>query len=308
MEADSTAPAWPAEVGWWDRCAFQTVRTAIWILAKVLTLDGLYRFGRCFGTLEWCVNYKRRGAFGKRLREVYGPELTPALRRRETRAHFQTFRCDKIFYLILDMLSREEVLERFHLEGREALDAAIARGRGVYFLTSHLGSFHLAGLCLSLLGYRVSGIRAPNEGALRRFMQQKYLQRHPEFRTLRVLFSDTYPREIYRCFQENYILGSSLDVRKPREAHQKTVGVTMFGQERNFLTGTLQIALRCGSTVLQTFIISEPGFHYRFHVLGPLTDPEGSQESPELLARVMQTYASNIETFARRYPSHITQP
>ncbi len=307
MDADTPRLTPSSAVGLWNRCAFQTVRLLLWVLARLLTLDGLYRFGRFFGTLEWCVNYKRRRTFGQRLREVFGPELTPAIHRGATLAQFQTSRCDKIFYLILDMLSREQVLERFQVEGLERLDEALAGGRGAYVALSHHGAHHVAGLCMALRGYRVAGIRDPKEGALRRFMQAKYHQKHPELGKVRILYSDTYPREIYRCFQDNYALGSALDVQRPREVHQKTVPVTLFGEPRDFLTGTLQIALRCGAPVLQGFVISEPGFHYRVQILGPLVKPEQNEESPALLAQVMQQYAANIEVYTRRYPSHITR-
>ncbi|MFH0982910.1 MAG: hypothetical protein V2A79_15415 [Planctomycetota bacterium] len=301
------SPASPADVGPWNRCAFQAVRVVLWLLAKALTLDGLYRLGQGFGLLEWCINYKRRRAFGRRLRQVFGAEFPPAVRRRVTRAHFQTTRCDKIFYLALDLLPREQVLKRFHIDNHELMDEGLARGHGVYVALSHHGAHHVAGLCLALLGYRVAGVRDRKEGAIRRFIQQKYDRKYPELHKLHIIFSDAYPREIYRCFENNYTLGSALDVHRPREPHQKAAPITIFGEQRLFLTGTLQIALRCRATVLQGFILSEPGFHYRFQLLGPLVEPDRSGDTPQLLADVLQTYAENIALYARRYPSHITR-
>ncbi len=283
------------------------VRVVLWLLAKVLTLDGLYHFGRFFGTLEWCINYKRRRVVGRRLQRIFGTDLSPSSRRRETLAHFRMSRCDKIFYLIMDMLPREQILRRFHIDARELLEEGLTRGRGVYVALSHHGAHHVAGLSLALLGYKVAGVRDRKEGAIRRFIQQKYSQKYPEFRKIRLIFSDAYPRDIYRCLKDNYALGSALDVHRPREAHQKAVAVTIFGEQSRFLTGTLQIALRCGSTVLQGFILSEPGFHYRLILMGPLIAPDRGSETPALVVDVMRTYAANIEEYARRHPSHITR-
>ena len=306
-EAAPVSRLTPADVGLWDRCAFQTVRVALWILARLLTIEGLYRLGQVFGALEWCVNYKRRRVFARRLRQVLGAELTPALRRRETLAHFRISRCDKIFYLIMDLLPREEVLKRFHIDNRELLDQGVARGKGVYVALSHHGAHHVAGLCLALMGYRTAGVRDRKEGAIRRFIQRKYDRKYPEFRKIRYFFADAYPRDIYRYLNHNGVLGSALDVHRPRAAHQRTATVSVFGQQRNFLTGTLQIALRCGSTVLQGFVISESGFHYRLQLLGPLVCPDSHDETPEVLAGAMQTYAENLEVYARRHPGHITR-
>ena len=307
LETGKVEPSSPAGVGLWKRCAFQTVRTSLWILAKLLTINGLYRFGRLFGTLEWCVSYKRRRMFAKRLRHVFGADVTPAFRRRETLAHFRLSRCDKVFYMIMDMLPREIVLERFHIDNRELLDRGMAAGKGVYIALSHQGAQHVVGLCLALLGYRVAGVRDRKEGGIRRYVQGKYERKYPEFRRIRLIFSGAYPRDIYRCLSENYVLGSSLDIRRPREAHQRTATVTIFGQQCDFLTGPLHIALRCKSTVLQCFFISEPGFHYRLRLLGPLVAPERNDDTPALLNGVMQAYAENVEFYAQRYPAHISR-
>lgn len=304
-ETEPSAPAAP--VGLWHRFAFQSVRVALWALAKVLTLDGLYAFGRGFGTLEWCINYKRRRAFAGRLEPVFGAELTSGLRRRATLRHFQLSRCDKIFYLILDMLPREKVLKRFHIEGVELLDAGLRHGNGVYVTLSHHGAHHIAGLCGALRGYRVAGVRDRREGPIRRFIQRKYDQKYAELRSVRIFFADAYPRELYRCLKDNFVLASALDVHRSREAHQKTIPVTVFGGQRDFLTGTLQIALRCGSTVLQCFVLSEPGFHYRVKLIGPLVPPERNGETPEVIAEAMRTYAANIEAYSRQYPAHISR-
>jgi len=279
----------------------------LWVLAKLLTLDGLYRCGRFFGTLEWCIHYKRRRVFARCLVHIFGAELTAASRRRQTLAHFRLSRCDKIFYLIMDLLPRDTVLARFHIDNRELLERGVARGKGVYITLSHHGAHHITGLCLALLGYRVAGVRDRKEGSIRRFIQEKYDRKYPEFRKIRFIFSDAYPRDIYRCLNENYVLGSALDVHRSREAHQKTATVTVFGEERKFLTGTVQIALRCGATILQGFVISEPGFHYRFQLLGPLVEPGRSDETPHVLVDVMQAYAENVEAYAQRHPAHITR-
>ena len=39
---------------------------------------------------------------------------------------------------------------------------------------------------MALLGYKCAGVRDPNEGALRTYMQEKYARTFPEFRGIRV--------------------------------------------------------------------------------------------------------------------------
>jgi lauroyl/myristoyl acyltransferase len=216
-------------------------------------------------------------------------------------------RCDKMFYLIFDMLPREKTLARFHYRGTELIDRALARGKGCFVAMSHHGSYHVGGMVMALRGYKVVGIRDPREGGLRRFVQELYERRYPEMRSLEILHSDTYPRDIYRRFEDNYIVGAALDIHRSRGEHKRTVRVNVLGQERDFLVGTVLIALRCGAEVLQAFVISEGNFHYRLDILGPLIDNPDATERPEQLSSAMQAYARNIEEYTRRYPSHVSR-
>ena len=313
MSADSVATTQPqdtaacAPVSVWERASFVSLRAVVYGLACVLTLPGLYRFGQVFGFLEWAINFKRRRRFAARLRSLLGQDLPASQIRRATLAHFIRTRCDKLVYLIFDLLPRERMLQRFTIVNRHLLDDALARGKGVYVALSHHGAHHVAGLMMSLLGYKVAGVRDRQEGATRRYVQAMYERRYEELRQGRILYSDSFPRDIYRCFKDNYALGSALDVHREREAHLKTMTVDFCGEKRQFLTGTAQIALRCGAPILQGFIVSEPQFRYRLEIHGPLADADYAGGTPELLQQVMQQYADNVERYIRAYPAEITK-
>lgn len=303
----SVAAEASAELALLARIKFDLVRMFLWGWAKVFSLTGLYLLGQCFGTCEWLIDRKRRARFKRRLLRVFGEGLTPAMARRITRRHFARTRCDKLFYLIFDKLPREKILRRVRFHGKEILDEALSRGKGVYATLSHHGSHHVAGLLMALMGYKVAGVRDRNEGAIRRYVQDKYIQSFPEFRDIRVFFSDAFPRDLYRCLQEGRILASALDVDRQRGSRIRTETVKIFGQRREFITGTMQIALRCGSPILQGFVISRKNFYFRFVVLPPLADPERVRDQPEVLASIMQKYADNIEAHVRAYPCHISK-
>ena len=52
----------------------------------------------------------------------------------------------------------------------------------MYVCMSHIGSHHVLALIIALKGYRVAGVRDPNEGTLRRYVQRKYEETFPEFK------------------------------------------------------------------------------------------------------------------------------
>ena len=299
-----------SDLGPFTRAKFMLVRGFLFTWARCFSLKGLYLFGVFFGFLEWTINYKRRRRFRERLAQVIGPtfdERDTAFIRRACLRHFIRIRCDKLFYLIFDKLPREKILKRVKWHNRHILDDALKRDKGAYVCLSHVGSHHVLTLLMALQGYRVAGVRDRNEGALRRYVQQKYEETFPEFRAIRIFYADSYPRDLYRAFQDGLILGTALDVSRQRGANLRTASVTMFGQQREFLTGTLHIALRCGAPILQGFVVSRKNFYFHLHVLPALADADEAKDTPDVVQQSMQTYADNIAEHVRHHPCHISR-
>lgn len=295
------------KISLWQRFSFGCMRSMLALLMRCFGLSGLYRIGRAFGTLECSINYKRRRRLNRLLRDRLGQHLDDKARRRAVRGFFARTRCDKIFYLIFDLIPRQQVIDRFHITNRQIMDQALARGNGCFVAMAHHGSHHVVGMLMALAGYSPAAVRDPKEGAMRQFVQNLYDRRYPEFRRLRIISADAFPREIFRCFQENRPLGAALDAYRQRDDRKRSVTVDLFGQQRDLMVGTLQIALRCGAGIIQGFVISEPNFHYRLDFLGPLLDPSQAVESPELIQSAMDRYATNLERYILQYPDHISR-
>ncbi len=294
-------------LGIWERIAFHLAHTTTSVLLAVLGLGGLYRLGRSFGTIEWLINYKRRRRFGAALRRVFGGDLHSRDRRRWTREHFMHTRCDKLFYLLFDRLPRDRAIDLLAFDNESLLRAAVERGHGAYTAMAHHGALHVLALLIVLRGYKLAGVRDRQEGALRRWVQHRLDVRYPEIGRMRVLFADSFPREIFRCFEEGYLVASAMDVSRVRFEHQKTEEVTICGERRAFLSGPLRIAIRCGAPALQAFVIPESGFRYRLELVNLLADPAGVTNEDQAVEAAMKVYAANVERFMRTWPSLLTR-
>jgi lauroyl/myristoyl acyltransferase len=294
-------------VTWWENVSFAATHAVLSATLFCLSLRGLYRLGRLFGTLEWLINYKRRRRFAAAFERVVGHKPAPAERRRATREYFRRSRCDKLFYLIFDRIPRDKSMSLFSIHNASLLDTAVRRGRGVYLAMSHHGSYHIVGMLLALYGYKTTAVRDRQEGGLRRWVQSRFDRLYPEFGRMRVLFSDSYPRDIYRCFRDEYVVGSAMDVSRLRRPNQKAEDVTIFGEKRPFLSGPLRVALRCGAPVVQAFIVPEKYFRYRLDIVMMLIDPETVDNEDAAVTTAMADYAANVETHLRATPSLITR-
>lgn len=308
VEASSKArPGDRTTVTWWENASFAATHAVLSALLFCLSLRGLYRLGRFFGTLEWLINYKRRRRFAEVFERVLGRKPTGIERRRATREYFRRSRCDKLFYLIFDCIPRDKAMSLFSIHNKTLLDRAVRRGRGVYMAMSHHGPHHIAGMLMALHGYKAAAVRDGREGGMRRWVQNRFDRKYPEFRRMRVLFADGYPRDIYRCFREGYVLGSAMDVNRLRRRNQRAEEVTIFGEKRPFLSGPMRVALRCRTPVLQAFIVPEKYFRYRLDVVKILIDPEVVGDEDAAVATAMAEYAANVEKYLRATPALITR-
>lgn len=295
--------------GWYSRFKLAVARTFLWGWASAFGLRGLYLFGVWFGTLEYLINFKRRARYRAALSSIYPGGVRLERARSIVRSYFRRTRCDKLIYLVFDKLPREKLRRRIKFHGRAIVDQALARGNGMYLMGSHLGAQHVGTLLFALYGYSGAAVRDRNESATKRLMQERFFETFPEYRGAKWLYADSFPRDIYRCFQENRLVASALDVGRIRGTTLKTCPVSIFGEQREFLTGTLQIALRCHATVAQIFVVSRRNFYFRIMVSEPVYVPSGDPEPdrPERIAQIMQAYASGIEAHARECPDHLSR-
>jgi lauroyl/myristoyl acyltransferase len=287
------------------RARIAAVRVFLVAWSKAFSMSGLYKLGQFFGTLEYLTDYKRRRRVYTKLGSLFKDEFPRSWYRKTTWRYFMRVRCDKMFYTIMDRIPRGKLMNRIKMFGREDLDAAIAKNRGVYVALCHFGAHHVAGLMAALLGYRLAGVRDPKESHVRRYIQDKYRETFPEVAEMQMFHTTSFPRAIYRQFKEKKIVASLLDVDRSRGDNTRTMPVTIFGETREFLTGPVQIAVRCGAPTLQGFVESRKNFYYRLIVTPLLIVPEGADDEDGVISRVLQRYADGVEAFARRHPDHL---
>lgn len=304
-EQDSAVPDRPIPLMVRIRIGF--VRGFLIAYMRSFGLSGLYRLGRFFGTLEYFCDYNRRRRVRRKLTSLFGDELTGVQRKKIAWKYFMRIRCDKMFYTIMDRIPRGKLLNRIKIKGRHIPDDALARGKGLYVALCHYGSHHVAGLMIALLGYKIAGVRDPKESHVRRYIYQKYRETWPEVAAMKLVFTNTFPRVLYRHLQQNGIVASLLDVDPSRAEQMTTHPVQFFGQTQNFLTGPVQMAARCGATILQGFVVSRKNFYYQLIPTQPLIDPAvaSAMSEKEMLAFVMQRYADGVEQFVREHPDHV---
>jgi predicted LPLAT superfamily acyltransferase len=125
------------------------------VLFRCVSLNGVVFFSKIVGTLTFYLYKKYRERVIGNLSLAFGNEKDSKEIRRLAKEIFYHFTLTPLetVYLAANGIPFEHFLLNIKIEGKEHLDAALARGKGVIALGAHLGSFTLLGTRLAIEGY-----------------------------------------------------------------------------------------------------------------------------------------------------------
>jgi KDO2-lipid IV(A) lauroyltransferase len=187
------------------------------------------------------------------IRIALGAELNRAavdnIARRSLRNFFRS--CVEIGVAI--KLSDQELRASIPVHGRENIDTALAKGKGVLVLSAHLGNFFLIGSRLALEGLPTYVlVNQPREGRFAKLMDAYRLQ-------VRQMTIHARPRR--RAQQElSEILRRNRTVVMIADEYRKGSGieVSLFGRMVIARRGPVTLALRTGAAIVPACVIREP--------------------------------------------------
>lgn len=121
--------------------------------------------GRAFGAglgraAYWLLPGRRRVALDN-LALVFGDTLSPAARATVARESFQHLGITAVECCRLFFGPAERLLGRVRARGAEHIEQAMARGRGIFFLTAHFGNWELLAATHGLAGFGLSVVVRP---------------------------------------------------------------------------------------------------------------------------------------------------
>jgi len=155
---------------------------------------------------------------------------------------------ENFFENLLDCLSqlsdKEHTRRVIHIHGKEHLESALRKGKGVIALGAHLGNFVLLGTRLGLEGYRCHTLfRFPKDARIEKLIA-KFLPRYCQS-VISAVAKRTAVTKILAALQRNeivHILGDNL--KKGR------VNASLFGQRVPSPRGPISLALRSAAPLV----------------------------------------------------------
>jgi len=246
------------------------------------------------GNFYWAVMKNDREMVRRNLSRVLEDpsQVGPTVRRLYVR--YAKYLVD---YTRMDML-RDKHLRRLvrGFEGKEHIDQAMARGKGTLILTAHLGNWEIGGIFLSLMGYSLTVITAPDvEARLHEFrVRLRHLQQ------IKVItLDDTLASSlaVLKALQANELVALLGD----RDLFGKGIPVDFFGQRILFPIGPALLAYLSEASLIPTFVLMDQRDRYRCVAEPPIILQRTGHRDQDL-AENTQRIATVLEKFIRNYP------
>ncbi len=191
----------------------------------------------------------------------------------------------------------EKLLLKIEIRGTEHLDSALARGKGVIALGSHVGPFALVGPRLALEGYPFNLI-INQENFPRMWKRAGGYQRRLGQNPFPVKPVASSFKKSLSCLRRNEILYIIADERQRRGG----IPVQFFGHMASTAPGPAIFSLKTGASILPTFIVREKGVPRTLFIGSPVEiEPTGDEKKDIELLTAKFTKA--IEEIVKQYPS-----
>jgi len=281
-----------------DRLATGILAFSIFLFRWV-SLKRVVFFSKIVGILTFYLYKKYRERVIGNLSLAFGNEKDPQEIRRLAKEIFFHFTLTPLetVYIAANGIPFERFLLKIKIEGKEHLDAALARGKGVIALGAHFGSFTLLGTRLAIEGYPFNLI--VNVGRFRKLWGKlAYYQGIVGQQTIPLKPVPASIKKSLNCLHRNEILYIVADEQQRRGGFP----VPFFGQVAYSPPGPAILSLKTGAPILPMFILRDDELNRTLVIKSPLQF-EPTKDQRKDIERLTYQSTKAIEETVRQYPT-----
>jgi KDO2-lipid IV(A) lauroyltransferase len=239
--------------------------------------------------------HRRLWQVGMRNLELAFPEKSKAERKRILRGVYTSLGRLLAEFTRFPEYSKENVKRIAVYEGFENFERARERGKGVLFMTAHLGGWEIGAFAHSLYGNPLN--------VMMRELDNPYLDRLVTgYRSLhgnRMMLKDDFARGLIGAMRRGETVGILMDTNM---TPPQGVFVDFFGHLACTASGVARVALRTDASVVPAFTIWDREIgKYRIHFEPPIRLANTGNDEADAITNTA-AFTKKIEEFVRRYP------
>jgi len=186
--------------------------------------------------------------------EMAFPGRSEGWRRRVARACYRHLGRESVAMLRMSALGRGDLLARTRVDGLDEAEQALEKGRGLVFVTAHLGNWEIGGAAVAARDIPLSAVALRQGNPL----FDRDLVRTRERLGMQIIYKIEGPKAILRALNAGRAVALVADQNPVRGG----ISVEFFGRPANTARGPAVLALRTGAPVfLAVALRAEDGTH-----------------------------------------------
>ncbi len=190
-------------------------------------------------------------------------------------------------------LTKDDIARLVQVNGFENLENALARGKGVVFITAHFGNLDIVGQTFAIRGYKVT---TPAEHVKPEILYQRIVATRAA-KGLTLIPVDGPLLALVRALKKNEIVGLAADL----DVTKSGIVVDFFDAPARLPDGHVQLALRTGAALLPAFSMRLPDNTFAAYAEPPIELQNTGNFEADVRASVEQV-ARVLEKWIGQHP------
>lgn len=263
------------------------------LLALSLPLKAGYATAVFLARVKFYFSRKDRKVVSDNLKVVMDTRDESAVREaaEEVFINFAKYLVD---FFRFSRITKEYIDKNVRIIGRDNLDAAIQRKRGVIMLAAHIGNYELGGAVVSLLGYPFNAVALDHKSKL----VNNFFIRQRQTANINVIPLGMALKRCYACLKN----GEALALLGDRDFFNHGIKMKFFGKDSMIPKGAAALSIRTGAVIIPTFLVRMPDDTFELTFDRPVTC-SASGDTDEDTRSIMKSCVEIIEGYIKKYPS-----
>jgi len=266
-------------------------RIGLWICVS-LPLKAAYKIASFLAVIQYNFCVKDRNSVINNLKIILNTDDEKILKPK-ARKVFINFAKYLVDFFRFSLVDNKYIEERIEIKGREYIEEAFKKGKGVIAMTAHVGNWELSGVVTSLLGYPVNAIALNHKD---KRVNELFI-RQRELKGVKVVPLGVAVRRCFSALKNNELIGVVGD----RDFTGAGVKVDFLGKEVSIPKGPAMFSLKTGAVIIPTFMLRQTDDTYKLVYQKPVEYTIIGDEEKDIVLFTKKNVTA-IENIIREYP------
>jgi len=255
-----------------------------------MPLGACFCLGEVFGAILYYLDYKHRAVAYANVKKALGEELSSGQIKKLVWEFYLNFGKNLLEIFLIPKINKEFIARQVEVQGREFIDQAFKKGKGVILLGVHAGSWEFSNCLAANLGFTLNLLVRDQKMPL----LNNLLNSYRESQGCVLIQRQNQTRALIEALKKNQAVGMTVD-----QGGKNGELVNFFRKSASMATGAIRIAIKNGATILPAYYTRDK-LRYRI-IFEPPFELRDYQSTKENLERLIPVFEKNITKYPKEY-------